>query len=422
MKKIIYTLLTFVICSLLSAICEAQWVQQYSPVTTSLLDVSFINQNTGWASGDYGVILKTTNGGINWIQQNSGSTNHLEGIHAVDANTVYCVGWWQTILKTTNGGNSWLAIRNGTTNTVPSFFGVYFLNAYTGWLLRNNYILRTINGGSTFDSTYEVFSYMYDIFFKDASTGVLCGDGSLIMKSTDGGVIWNQITIPRYQGGMPNLYRESFVGNCGWVIGEGRDFNLGCLCWKTTNFGDSWDTISRIPYPNSELNYSVYFSSLNTGWAGGTSGYIFKSTNGGLNWIQQVSPSNGFRNDFWFFNDFTGWCVGGGGQIFKTTNGGTYVDIKPISNIIPKELQLYQNFPNPFNNQTIIIFEILKSDRYKMEVYDILGRKLEVIFDQYLMPGKFKIDYNAISLSSGTYFYRLSSSYSNKTKKFILIK
>ena len=148
MYKIIILIIS---CTLL--ISHAQWVQQNSGVTTSLVDIDFINQNTGWACGDGGVIVKTTNGGLNWIQQNSGVLKRLEGIDAIDENNLWCVGWWNTILKTTDGGNNWIIIRDGPTSS-SSFHKVYFLNINTGWLSKNSYIIRTSNGGVSFDSTF----------------------------------------------------------------------------------------------------------------------------------------------------------------------------------------------------------------------------------------------------------------------------
>ncbi len=175
MKRLI--LIAFAI-SLLHNYTDAQWYIQQSPVGSHLLDVEFINLNTGWACGDGGVILKTTNGGNNWLQQVSGVTNkNLFGIHPVDSEYVYCVGWFQTILKSTNGGSNWQILRNGTYGNDPSLFEVFFLDRNKGWMLRNNYILRTTNGGASFDSTNVVFSYLRDIYFKDILNGVLCGDG-----------------------------------------------------------------------------------------------------------------------------------------------------------------------------------------------------------------------------------------------------
>ncbi len=420
--SLILVIIIFVLC-FFSIPINSQWVQQVSGTNTTLLDIEFINQNTGWVCGDGGVILKTTNGGNNWVQQNSGVNKRLEGIEAVDANTIFCVGWFQTILKSTNGGSNWQIIRNGQSSPPdPGLNKCFFVNANTGWLLRDNYILRTTNGCATFDSTHTVFTYLWDIYFKDLNTGVLCGDGALTMRSTDGGVIWNQVQLPLFQGGMPNLYRISFAGNNGWVIGEGGPLNGGRLVWKTTNFGVSWDSIARVPYPGSELNYSVTFSNINTGYCGGTTGYIFKSTNGGFNWIQQNVPINGFRRDLWFLNDSLGWAVGGGGYILKTTNGGTYVGIEPISGIVPVDFKLYQNYPNPFNSQTVIKFDIVVSDNYSLEVFDVLGRKVNEVFSTQLKQGVYELIYNADNLATGTYFYRLFSEKNILVKKFIIIK
>ncbi|KXK49471.1 MAG: Peptidase S8 and S53, subtilisin, kexin, sedolisin [Chlorobi bacterium OLB5] len=299
----------------------------------------------------------------------------------------------------------------------------FFLSSNTGWLLRSNYILRTTNGGATFDSTHTVFTYLWDIYFKDVNTGVLCGDGALTMRSTDGGVIWNQVQLPLFQGGMPNLYRISFAGNNGWVIGEGGPLNGGRLVWKTTNFGVSWDSIARVPYPGSELNYSVTFSNINTGYCGGTTGYIFKSTNGGFNWIQQNVPINGFRRDLWFLNDSLGWTVGGGGYILKTTNGGTYVGIEPISGIVPGDYKLYQNYPNPFNPITNIKFQIPISGYVQINVFDITGREIEKMVNGYLHAGVYNMKFEASKLTSGVYFYELLiNGKPASTKKMVLIK
>jgi photosystem II stability/assembly factor-like uncharacterized protein len=421
MKKIILFLFAI---SLFHSLTISQWVQQTSGVTTPLLDIDFINENTGWACGDGGVILKTTNGGVNWLQQPSGVLKRLEGIDAIDENNLFCVGWFQTILRSTNSGQSWIIIRDGPSGTGSTFFKTYFINPNTGWLLRSGggYVLRTTNAGLTFDSVFTNNSFNRDVFFKDANTGVICGDGAWIIRSTDGGVTWNQIIIP-WGTELPNFYRFSFVGNLGWTIGNSTNLpGAGPKVFHTTDFGITWDTIGRVPYPNNEENYSVFFSSINTGYAGGTNGYLYKSTNGGLNWHQQMISGGGFRRDFYFTNDSLGWVVGGGGQIFKTTTGGQFVSIEPISGIIPKEFNLNQNYPNPFNGQTVISFDISEIEIYKIEIFDILGRKVEEIFKKKLTQGSYNINYSPGNLPSGVYIYRLSSIKNSQSKKFILIK
>ncbi|MGH2574691.1 MAG: T9SS type A sorting domain-containing protein [Ignavibacteria bacterium] len=61
-------------------------------------------------------------------------------------------------------------------------------------------------------------------------------------------------------------------------------------------------------------------------------------------------------------------------------------------------------------------------DNYSLEIYDILGIKVETLFNKYHQPGKYRITYDAIKLSSGIYFYRLSSSKYFEIRKFMLVK
>jgi photosystem II stability/assembly factor-like uncharacterized protein len=422
MKKLV--LIIFIVnCSLHipgARDCYAQWIQQTSGVSSSLLDIDFINQNTGWACGDGGVILKTTNGGVNWVQQSSGVSKRLEGIDAINANLLWCAGWWNTILKTTDGGNNWLVIRDGPTSS-PTFLKTYFLNANTGWLLKNNYILRTTNAGITYDSTNTVFTFLRDVYFKDAMTGILCGDGALIMKSLDGGVTWNRIQLPLATG-APNLYRISFIDDFGWSIGEGGPLNGGRLVFRTTNFGNTWDSIARVMYPLNELNYSVFFSSLNTGYCGGTNGFMYKTTNGGYNWYEQVITGGAFRRDFCFINDSLGWVIGGGGHIFKTTTGGQFVSIITVSSITPNEHKLQNVFPNPFNPLTTVTFDIAYNDNVKIIIYDVMGRLVKVLVDKKLNAGTYKIYFEASNLSSGVYICQLVTAKTQISKIMMLIK
>lgn len=420
MKKLFYILLAI---SLLHQCAGAQWVQQVSGTNTTLRDIESINQNTGWVCGDGGTIIKTTNGGINWVMQNSGVPNKpLYGIHPVNENVVYCVGWWETILKTTNGGDNWLIIRNGTQGSTPSFFELFFLNESTGWLLKTEYVLKTTNGGVTFDSSYTLFTYLKDIYFKDSFNGVLCGDGALIMKTSNGEVNWVQVSVPLFNNGQPDFFKQSFIGDYGWVAARSSESTLGRLIYRTTNFGSTWDTIGRVPFPAGTETYCVSFSSQNTGWCGGTIGLLYKTTNGGFNWAQQTTPSNAFHRSMWFYNDTIGWSTGGLGQILKTTTGGQYVSVTSLNGEIPQKFDLKQNFPNPFNSQTVIKFEIAETGYYNLEIFDVLGRKVNEVFSKQLRQGVYEINFNADNLSTGIYFYRLSSEKQMQAKKFILIK
>ncbi|MBK9331789.1 MAG: T9SS type A sorting domain-containing protein [Ignavibacteria bacterium] len=98
------------------------------------------------------------------------------------------------------------------------------------------------------------------------------------------------------------------------------------------------------------------------------------------------------------------------------------VGINVISSEVPESFTLGQNYPNPFNNMTSIEFSIKETGKYKMEIFEMTGRKADVIFDEIKTPGVYRLNYSADKFSSGVYIYRLSSVKMDLTKKFLLIK
>jgi hypothetical protein len=88
----------------------------------------------------------------------------------------------------------------------------------------------------------------------------------------------------------------------------------------------------------------------------------------------------------------------------------------------PKSFVLSQNYPNPFNPTTVIQYEIPKSAMVTLKVYDILGREVKTLVNQYENSGNYSINFNASNLSSGVYFYQLRSGSYIVTKKMVLLK
>lgn len=89
---------------------------------------------------------------------------------------------------------------------------------------------------------------------------------------------------------------------------------------------------------------------------------------------------------------------------------------------IPDEYVLYQSYPNPFNPSTTIKYSVPNSEVVSLKVYDILGRQVAVLLDEYQTAGTYSIDFNASRFASGIYFYQLHSGSYVETKKMILMK
>ena len=190
----------------------------------------FVDLQTGWICGDNGLIIKTTNSGINWISQISGTNNWLRSIYFINSQIGWCSGNSGTILKTTNGGLNWIS---QISTTGSSLFSIFFTDVQNGWAV------GTVPG-----------PYSY----------------APILKTTNGGTDW---TLQfQSQGNLNTIY---FINSLtGWA--------LGCDIFKTTNGGDNWRTQAN---PTNECFYSVYFLNSETGWAVGYRGAIINTTNGG---------------------------------------------------------------------------------------------------------------------------------------------
>jgi photosystem II stability/assembly factor-like uncharacterized protein len=411
MKKIFLILLIFHFSLL---IANSQWIRQVSGTTGNITDVEFINRYTGWACGD-NIIYKTTNAGQNWILQPNPAQCYIEQICPVDSNIVYAAGWF-TMLKTTNGGQNWIGIFAGTYGSgLPQLEGVHFINSNTGWFCGNMRMLKTTNGCQSWDSTI-INGYMWDIYFRNELEGVSCGEYCMY-KTTNGGINWNLIQMP-FTTFMQMFFRISFVNNqFGWVAGNGKNI------YRTTNFGSNWDSIGYIS--EASESYSVRFSGLNTGFSGGTFGKLFKTTDGGHNWRQEnISNLNpGYIMSIWAFNDSVLWAVGGGGMIIHTTTGGEPVGIINNNQKVSDKFILYQNYPNPFNPTTNIKYQIANSKYITLKVYNLLGKEITALVNEYKKVGTYEVNFDGSNLSSGIYFYSLfADGKIMDTKKFVLLK
>jgi len=92
------------------------------------------------------------------------------------------------------------------------------------------------------------------------------------------------------------------------------------------------------------------------------------------------------------------------------------------NNGIAENFSLSQNYPNPFNPSTQISFSLPKAADVKLVVFDILGREVITLVNEFKQAGNHSIEFNASTLSSGVYFYRLVTDNFTDTKKMLLIK
>jgi GH35 family endo-1,4-beta-xylanase len=91
-------------------------------------------------------------------------------------------------------------------------------------------------------------------------------------------------------------------------------------------------------------------------------------------------------------------------------------------NKAPQVFHLYNNYPNPFNPVTRISYDIAKTVRVRINVYDITGRLVKTIVSDVQIPGRYTVTFNAEKLSSGMYFYHFKAGSFSEVKLMLLIK
>lgn len=108
--------------------------------------------------------------------------------------------------------------------------------------------------------------------------------------------------------------------------------------------------------------------------------------------------------------------------IRKESRNSVYSDMftAPYSREIPEMAQLKKNYPNPFRRSTIISYEIPERSQIKIQIYDQLGRSVDILIDEPRIAGRHEFLYDASHLPDGIYMYRLEmdSFESDKTGSF----
>jgi hypothetical protein len=109
-------------------------------------------------------------------------------------------------------------------------------------------------------------------------------------------------------------------------------------------------------------------------------------------------------------------------QLYRSFNPQA-VSVNNISTTVPDKFSLKQNYPNPFNPTTSIRFDVTKSTKMSLNVYDASGKLVQTLLNNEVVPtGTNEVVFNAGKLSSGVYFYTLVSDNFKETKKMMLIK
>ena len=119
------------------------------------------------------------------------------------------------------------------------------------------------------------------------------------------------------------------------------------------------------------------------------------------------------------FNTGSPWAIDAGVGVIAVPDDALAID---NPNNLPAHYSLAQNYPNPFNPVTSIEFTISQNEFVTLNIYDVTGRNVSTVVNNSLNAGNYKISFDAVSLTSGIYFYELRAGSFISTKKMMLLK
>jgi len=292
--------------------------------------------------------------------------------------------WGQSVQQTTDGG--YIIAGN-----LDYYNGVY----WDIWLIKTN------SNGDT----------LWTKIFGEA----MRNECNAVQQTSEGGYILIGNT-DRLGGGYNNI----------WLI---KTNAYGDTLWTKT-FGGSYTEYGKDVLQTAEGGYIL---------CGATKSY------GAGNYDVWLIKTNAFGNVVWT-KTFGGNSSDYGRSVKLTTDGGYVICGRTASfgaghndvwliktapdlsnselttDVVISDFYLQQNYPNPFNPNTIIKYQIPELSFVTLQVYDVLGNEIETLVNEETPTGSYEIEFDATSLPSGVYFYRLQAGSFVETKKTVLMK
>lgn len=418
-----------------------------------------------------------------WQQLTSGLPS-LWSVSAIDTSVCYVVGDRMEVAKSING-SSFTFLSDNSGLLPENYVANYARSASLVWVCNPKQIFKTTNGGSNWSKVFEFTGtgaqnvFFDGIYFWDDSVGVAISDQILanpntmfIVRTTDGGSTWNQVStgLPSGNGLFSYGGRLDAAGtHCWFPVNSGADADTTAprFLLHSRNKGLTWESL---PLPANNGQFAVSFSDTSEGvladgnghlattadggktwqmryyqsgvfpptqfakgtgtiWANGhfdqTYGYLVaKSTDYGATWTFQTKPMRAPATAMSVVNQNYVWISGFGNMILRTRTGGNPTSVFAGGKLpeIPSSFELMQNYPNPFNPSTMINYQLATNSHVTLKVYDLLGREVKTLVNERQTAGAHSVTFNASTLASGVYFYRMEAGNFAKTKKLVLMK
>ena len=254
------TFLSFVIVYLMFSSIKGQWEIQNEGMNGFLNTMDFTNEVTGWiAGGEYSrwekaLLLKTEDGGDTWFQLQIDGDFVIEMIDFINDSVGWVIGNGNSfgyILKTIDGGQSWS--RQKITPQDLTLRSIQIINDSVGYITGRHIILKTVNGGTDWIdiSPQNSENRIYEIcHFFNSQTGLVIGyimyndwitQQSVILRTDNGGMTWEETVVAEFD----RIITVQFIDDSTGFFSAKESDQDSCSLYKTTDRLRNWSMINQ---------------------------------------------------------------------------------------------------------------------------------------------------------------------------------
>ena len=377
--------------------------------------------------------------------------------------TLFVGGYFHSLYRSTDGGETWV----NTAGQIPVDTILSLTSASAGKYIfagTNDGICRSSDNGNTWETANNGLAWGGGAInqFATVDTVLYAAVGTGVYRSTDFGSSWmpvnnglitiGGITLPvlgivSTSSGLFSTLDDlggAYVMRPGDTTWESIGLKTHLLvasalaAFDTAIFAGGWDGVfmysgkdttwlprgNGLPEGSDNLEYCFFATTdsllfIHIGYIGGA---IYVTSDFGQLW----TPVGGTA----FGGSTISAMAVNKKYLFAGTQGGVWrIPIASIATSVngrpspmPGQYALYQNFPNPFNPNTVVRYQIPVNSRVTLKVYDVLGREIVTLVDGEQSAGTHSVFFNAANVASGIYFYRLQAGTYSETKKFTVLK
>jgi hypothetical protein len=300
-----------------------------------------------------------------------------------------------------------------------------------------SYPINYANTSQTWGDAYVSPDESYMIFQSSRAGGYGVNDLYISYKKTNGS--W---TNPKNLGSKINTSGNDSDGD---ITPDGKymTFNREWrdIYWVSSSFIDSLKHTNFVPYLKSQIpnktdtigrtfNYQIPDNTFIDDDGNNTLSYTAKLNNGNPlpGWLSFDSTTRTFSGTpdtvAVFIIGVTAIDTAGASAlcVFRITTVPSSTGVEKDKDQLPKDFALQQNYPNPFNPTTVISYQLSVNSNVKLSIFDVLGREVTTLVNEKKPAGSYAVQWNAIGMPSGIYFYKLQVGKYTEAKKLILLK